>query len=639
MAKENNQQQPIKGNTKTGGWAVTTKLALFLGIIAFIVYANTLLNGYALDDFIVIKNNTLVTQGFSAIPELLATPYHRGHSIMANDLYRPLTMAMFAVEYQLFGGGPAGSHFINILIFCGCVILLFLFLDALFDRKKTTAAFIAALLFALHPIHTEVVANIKSRDELLCFLLSFGALLLFIKYARSGAVRQLAIGLGLFFLALLSKETAITFLAVVPLIFFFYQDSDKKRSWVITGGTAAVAIAYLAIRFSVLSKYSANNSTDVSFIDNILAGAPGASVKMATAISILGNYLRLLLIPYPLVCDYSYSSIPFVGWGSTGTIVSLLAYLALAIMGLTLLMKSKRQPLAFGLLFFIITIALFSNIPFLIGAAMAERFVFFASVGFCWVAALAIDKWLVAPGGNVVASLKSVKVLAVLVPVCLLYSIMCVARNGNWKDNTTLFKTDVAKTPGNSRMHYYLGTDYLISSEGETNDITVKQQMAIEGLAHLKKALAIYPGFALVNSEIGNAYFNLKIFDSSQVYYEKALAQNPKDTLAIHNLSAAYYFLKKYPESVIQCRAAVAIDLNYGRGYRNMGSCYLRMGKYDSAIVALRAAISIDPGINSSYQNIAYSFKLSGNMDSARKYEAIARQRNPAFSLDAGAAQ
>ena len=176
VLKQTVESKPVieKPEAENGKYPLRLKLVILLGIISCLVYANTLKNGFVLDDGAIITGNSLVKKGIPAIPEILSTPYHHGQfSKTSNDLYRPLSLVMFATEYQLFKEHPLPFHLINILLFTCCVILLFFFLDALFERKKTAAAFIASLLFALHPIHTEVVANIKSRDELLCFFFAF----------------------------------------------------------------------------------------------------------------------------------------------------------------------------------------------------------------------------------------------------------------------------------------------------------------------------------------------------------------------------------------------------------------------------------------------------------------------------------
>ena len=208
------------------------RLSLLLGLLTVIIYANTLKNGFTLDDVVAIRDNKTVTQGISAIPTLLTSPYHYGWSPDFHDnLYRPLSLMMFATEYQFFQLDPLPYHSVNILLYACCVIALFIFLYKLFQRTKIEMAFIAALLFALHPIHTEVVANVKSADELLCFFFSFLCLNVLVRYAESGKMWQLPAGAFCFLLALLSKETAITFLLVISadLLFLPKREQETQR--------------------------------------------------------------------------------------------------------------------------------------------------------------------------------------------------------------------------------------------------------------------------------------------------------------------------------------------------------------------------------------------------------------------------
>ncbi|MFI5196944.1 MAG: hypothetical protein ACHQD8_07620, partial [Chitinophagales bacterium] len=172
-AKSPVSKPQVKKEQEPKQWFSVTNLCIALCVVCFGLYFNTLWNGYILDDVMVLKDNTMVTQGVKAIPELLSTPHMRGYLIIPNDLYRPLSLVMFAIEYQFFGLNPMVGHFFNIVVFAGCVIMLFLFLNKFFGGGKMAIAFIAALIFAVHPIHTEVVANIKSRDELLCYFFAF----------------------------------------------------------------------------------------------------------------------------------------------------------------------------------------------------------------------------------------------------------------------------------------------------------------------------------------------------------------------------------------------------------------------------------------------------------------------------------
>ena len=135
------------------------------------------------------------------------------------------------------GLNPWPYHLAAILIFACCVVVLFKFLDELFHRQQTPAAFFAALLFALHPIHTEVVANVKSCDESLCFLSSFAGLLLLLQYFDTGSVSKLVLGCGSLFFGLMAKESAITFAALIPVVFVFWRDGSTARKRAIVLGT------------------------------------------------------------------------------------------------------------------------------------------------------------------------------------------------------------------------------------------------------------------------------------------------------------------------------------------------------------------------------------------------------------------
>ena len=632
---ENKISEPEYGATKRK-FSINLKLIFFLGAVSFLVYANTLKNGFVLDDSGVITHNVIVTKGVSAIPEILATPYRKGYGITTNDLYRPLSLVMFAMEYRLFTLNPLPYHFINILLFSGCVILLFLFLDRLFQSKKTSVAFIASLLFALHPIHTEVVANIKSGDELLCFFFAFLSLNVFVKYTETGKIPQLLLGALCFLLSIFSKETVISFLAVIPLVFFYYRNENKKRSAFISLSVVFVAILFLTVRYSVLSTHHANNFSNIDFLDNILVkqGLSAAS-RLATAILILGYYIKLLFVPYPLICDYSYNSIPLVNFSDPVVLISLAAYIALVVFGITRLIKNNKDPYAFSILFFLVTIALFSNILFLIGAAMAERFIFFASAGFCLLAALLIDKWAGSPAESIIVILKRPKVLAILIPLSLIYSIITVARNNDWTDNYTLYKADTEKSKNDARLYYYLGTELAKNLIPEETDPAKQKQIREEAITAFRRSMAIYPDFSDLQCNLGNAYLSNGQYDSAEVHEKRAIELNPKNNDAIIDLAGVYFAREKYQQVIELSKKAIEISPEFVVPYANIGLCYLRMGNYDSAIYYLGKTLTLDPGNTNVNMQLGVAYSQAQKYDLAEPYfkKAIDRNQNDIGAL------
>ncbi len=604
-------------------------LCLILGVISFLLYANTLMNGYVMDDVIVLKENTIVQQGFKGIPELLVTPHMRGYLVIPNDLYRPLSLVLFAAEYPFFGASPTGYHFMNVLIFAGCVIMLFLFLDKLFGGKKTAVAFVASLIFAVHPIHTEVVANIKSCDELLCFFFGFLSLNIFVNYMKSGKMLQLILGVFVLFLAFISKETVIAFLGIIPLVFFFYINDDKKRAVYITAGSAVVFAIFMIIRSHILTEYNANQPAGVEFIDNALSKAPNMVAKITTEAVVLGMYLKLMFIPHPLLCTYSFNAIPYADLADWRFWLSLLAYLGMIYVAVTRFIKNKKDPWAFCIIFYLATLFLFSNIPFLMGAELAERFAFFASVGFCLAAALAVEQWLLKGEAVNIMSLKSTKVLAVLIPVSLIFGGLTVARNANWKDNITLYRADVANSPNDCRLYHNVASSLAEDVYPTISDTIKKKEMDNESLNYLRHALTIYPEYADVHVEMGRIYDRKRRYDSAEYHDALALQLNPINFTATNNLGSVYLTSGKYPQAIAMFKKALELNPNFKFPYINLARTYVQLKQYDSAVMNYHKMLGFEPNSIEGLQGMGIAFFQGQRYDSAEYYFNQVLQRTP----------
>ena len=233
---------------------------------------------------------------------------------LAGGRYRPLSLVTFAIEGALFGDSPAVGHLGNVLLFALCCVVLLGVLQELLGERSgplsgLSVPFASALLFAAHPIHTEVVANIKGRDEILALLGSLGSLWLCLRAVDSPRPRALVASAVVFFLALLSKENAITFLAVIPLSLWFFRPEPGATLTRSMPGLVIAALAFLALRQSIVS--SGTGSPDL-LNDPFLAAH--ASERLATIAYTLGRYLDLLVWPHPLTYDYSPYHIPIVSW-------------------------------------------------------------------------------------------------------------------------------------------------------------------------------------------------------------------------------------------------------------------------------------------------------------------------------------
>jgi protein O-mannosyl-transferase len=486
-------------------WFVLQGVAL--GLIAFVFYVNTASNRYALDDPLVISENSYTMKGFSGIPGILTSDAFAGlpgvMGQLAGGRYRPLSPVTFAIEQGLFGTNLPVSHLVNVVLYCGVVVLLFLFFEKHLFKSKPGLAFIAGFIFAIHPVHTEAVANLKGRDELMSLLFLIVSVTLFCKGRTLWS-------LAAFFLALLSKESGITFLAIIPLTSYFFLETDWKTSLRRVVPYAILTAGYLLLRSSISGVASAR-SDEVLNAPFLFASSVEA---FCTKVLVLGKYLLLLVFPYPLSYDYSYNQIPYAHPFELRFLVALIANVALV--AAALLALPKRRLYSYGILFYFATISIVSNFVIDIGAPMGERFLFLPSVGFAIAAGSIAYRF---------ASYRNVLlgIAAVLLGICGYETIM---RNRDWKDNLTLFARDVQTVPNSAKAHDNLAVA-LIKDADATKDVRLKNQRFEEAIAQLKIAASIYPLYGDAYINFGVTYSRLGKLVEAGAALEKAKSIRP----------------------------------------------------------------------------------------------------------------
>jgi hypothetical protein len=201
--------------------------ALIIVLFIFAIYGNSIRNEYNLDDEFVTNGNPQVAKGIKAIPEIFTSLYSQRQNLAYG--YRPVVKATYAIEYQFFGWNPHISHFFNILLYAICCFVLFIVLKRIFQNYSSSLFLVVVLLFAAHPVHTEVVNSLKNRDEILSLTFSLLALISFIKYYENKKFIWLVSGLILFIIAILSKLNAVTFIIIIPLAIYF-KNNDKNSA-------------------------------------------------------------------------------------------------------------------------------------------------------------------------------------------------------------------------------------------------------------------------------------------------------------------------------------------------------------------------------------------------------------------------
>ncbi|MFZ4546386.1 MAG: tetratricopeptide repeat protein [Bacteroidales bacterium] len=642
----------------------TKRLELYFSIvvatIGFLLYFNTVFNDYALDDRAVIQENKFTKQGIAGIPTLLTTFYWAGFWGDNAGLYRPLSMVTFAVEWQFFPNNPHVGHVTNILLYALTGFLLFRMVRRMMPKHNILLPFIVSLLFIAHPIHTEVVANIKSRDEILCLLFFILAIDNLLMFADSGSKWKLVAAVGSYFLCLFAKESGVAFILIFPIILWFFRDLNVKailsQSWPLV---ATVAF-YFIIRILVLGTNVTGKA--YTYLDNSLVAAPDLMTRLATAFYMLGKYLKLLVIPYPLSYDYSFQEIPFYNWSNLQALLPLLIYAAIFIYSIRCFLKNDKSIFAFGILFYLLSLAVVANVFILIGATMADRFLYIPSLGFCFIVAFGLmNLFPENVGKNAKLNTKSLfnrNKWALLLTVVILipYSVETIARNHDWYDNKTLFVADAHSAKGSSRVRTNYGVVMLqkfdkTSPEKEKNiaylDKSIVEFMASikidpkhpfaylnlggalyfkgeysEAIEALITAIKLDPTDPKAYSTIGNAYYRTHDYQNSIINLKKCIELNFTSSETYNFLGGSYFATGDFPNAVAAYIKAIELDSKNVELHTNLGSVYGAKGDLANAISCFRKADELKPDNPQILSLLAMTYKKMGNTDSASFYNS-----------------
>ena len=565
-----------------------------LTLLCILLYANTLQNKFALDDIVVLSQNKYVKKGPSGIHNLLTKDSFYGHygqaAHLAGGRWRPLSLVLLAIEYPFFGLTPSVYHVNNVLFYTLCCLAFFALLRKYLLKDNSFAAFGAAILFAIHPIHTEVVANIKSLDELMSLLLLLTTLYYSLNYINEGRnAKDLLIALAAYFFALLAKENGITFFALLPLTFYCFTKDNYKNALLNSLPYIGVGLAYLFMRLQIVT--GSEPSTELLNAPYLYATA---DEKIATKLYVLGKYLYMLFVPYPLSYDYSYSQIPYVTFKNVWVIASALVYLALA--AASVIALRTKSVLAYGALFYLCSISIVSNFVADIGTTMGERFLFQPSIGFTICMGLLLSYCATAP---VVRNI----VLATILVVTAVYAYAVVNRNADWRSDETLFLHDAKVATASVKANYFAGIALINSADKETDTVAKTKQLK-EALYYFKKAMQIDTTIPEIFLNEGVAYSRLNDIENAEKSWDRVRALSPnskdlkQDEAYLHSvyskMAREQSEKKNYEKAIYYARKGIRYDSLDVNLWFNLGGQYFILHDYQNARLAWQKTLSVD---------------------------------------------
>jgi protein O-mannosyl-transferase len=483
---------------ETGASSVRDRLlAGLLLAAAVLVYGNTLVNQFVLDDELYITRNAQVVD--PTLRNLFsANPY--------SNVYRPFSFATLALNWKLHQANPLSYHVVNLLLHAAVCWLLYILLQELLgsSTEGKTVAFVAALLYAVHPIHTEAVTWSVGRAELLAAGFLFAGWILHLRDQPVGSLLCFA-------LAMLSKESAVAFL---PLVFFGdYATGKWKPRWryALAGGLTA---AYLGVLWEAQGKHFGQNG--ISRIDNPLASL-SAGWRVLNALRVAWKYAALQIYPASLSSDYSFNQIAvFHDWRHT--LPAALAAAAVAGLWLWAVWKRRTGWILVGAIYFA-GFATTANILLPTGTIMAERLAYLPSAGFCLMLALLWQR---------LQQKQQKTAWGVLAVVALALCVRTVVRNRDWKDPFTLFSADVRAVPNDAKIHANLAGQYMVQHQ---IDLAATEYQA---------ALRIEPDFAQSLASYAAIEFERGHLASARAMIEKALSLSGRNNLSYDFMNVLY---------------------------------------------------------------------------------------------------
>lgn len=662
--------------------SITVSILIALTVIT---YLNCLPNLFVYDDVSTITENRFI-KDWGNFPALFTHDYFKYSGELT---YRPLVTLSYFLDYSLWHENPMGYHMVNVVLHSLMVTLIYFLVLLLFRQhtrhitqhshslfqatadtiitsnvpsrpprpllvnpvaspftkggsgkirnriSHTSIAFLTSILFAVHPIASEVVNGISYREDLMATAFLIASLLLFLlckERARTqvplsypskrngigsrsglfhkGTVRLSLVALATYFFALLSKESAIVLPALIfffDLIFNTHAKANGNSSRLFSAyttistilrspfflGYIGVSMVYLTIRFFILHNPH----------EKIVYPEGSFFINMITMTKVLGRYMTNIFLPINLNADYHvlYLKTPL----KLSFVIPLFTLLSLAVAAIRL--RKKRVRLFAIVWFFISILPVLNIIP--LANIMADRYLYLPILGFC----LFLSTTLL----HLRISIRYPLVVSLIV----FYVVVTVSRNTIWRDEFSLWHRSSQSPLCSFTTYNNLGTQY--NKKGYPDAALRYYEKA------LQKAKEVgFIQYATVYYNIGNAYEKKGLQNQAAAAYEKAIQMKPDYQQAHNNLGKVYFTLGRYDDAIAEYNAALTIDPNFAYAYNNLGVLYNNLGRQEDAVAAYNKALSLDPRYGDAYYNL-------GNVYEARReYDRALEAYQAALKID-----
>ncbi len=566
---------------------------LFLLAATILAYQHAWHAGYIWDDDVYVTANRLLTapDGLSRIWFSLDSP----------SQYFPLVYTSFRLEHALWGLNSAGYHWVNILLHIANAFLVWRLLLVL----RVPGAWLAAAIFALHPVHVESVAWITERKNVLMgffFLLSLLSWVRFVEEGSKGVWKSYALALVFYALALFSKTTACTLPAALLLILWL---KEKPINWRRVVQIAPFIVLGIGMGLVTVWWERYHQGTQGQLF------AIGVPERFLVASRALWFYAGKLLWPADLVFSYPRWTI------SAGNPLDYLWLLATALLGAGIYLARRHlgRGVEVAVLFFVTTLSPVLGFIMLYTfrySFVADHYQYLASIGPLALAAAGITT-VFGFLGKKKLFLEPALSGALLLSLGLLTWRQCRM----YSDSDTLWWTTLSRNPESWMAHNNIAISLL--QKGQVDD----------AIAHYNRALELDPTYGEAHYNLANSLLRLGRVDEAVAHYEKALEINPNNAPAHYNLGSVFLQTGRLDEGIAHYRKALELNPGNAAAHNNLGAALLRTGHVDEAVAHFSKALELDPNNAEANYNLANTLVQQGRFDEAVKHYNKALQLNP----------
>jgi tetratricopeptide (TPR) repeat protein len=582
---------------------------LVIIVIGILYYGNTIQYGFSLDDNYIFQQIPKEGSDFLSCFNVFKQSFDKVD-------YRPIAMFTFAVEQWLFGSlRPDIAHGFNLFYYIILCISIFLVVRKFPYKHAHYLGLFTAIIFLIHPVHSNVVSNIKSRDTILSLLASIWSIYFFIAPVKKKYLSYI-IGLCLFALSSIIKLDSVGLIFILPLSLFFFTEIKIKKvlTWVVF-----ILIFSMMFRIIFVSKvvdFDTSSNAGTLFMENPIVSDWTINNRLGQSVLTLLYYVKFMFIPEGYYFYFGFDMLPLKGILHWTSILILLFHLAIIYAAYILFKKEEKIP-AYSILFFYFALAYCSNIAVPVAGIIADRYAFIASLGFCiflaWLiiflmekqqqkASMSLEKTDKNKVSDKHSTIKNRFILLIpLVVLVLLYFPFSRSRSVAWKNIITLMDKDIPHLKKSYEANRIAVTHYLKAAQKQTSKDSA-QYLYAKALTCATDADELYPNEIFILESKGISYYGLGNQKAALAAFKKVIQLTDSSIVSMDILGDMLYRDKQLNLASVFYYKTLKLDSLTDIGYYKYLNALVNQDKYEAALRFSDSLIALKPDFEVAYE-------------------------------------